>query len=86
AAVDLALRKFFNYFPQARAEALDIRWDEREQLDATGTPWLTVEKVYRVKEHPAWRVLLNGRDLRWIGGPGVTLSDGDEISIYSPGR
>ncbi|NJO00223.1 MAG: hypothetical protein HC875_41950 [Anaerolineales bacterium] len=80
----LALRKLFNYFPQARAEIFDLHWLGGERDDATGTPWFTVEKAYRVK--PMWRVLLNGRDLSYVGGPDIVVSPGDEISIFPPGR
>jgi molybdopterin converting factor small subunit len=83
---EAVLVKFFNYFPQARAPIFDTDWQEEEPPPGSGTPWSVIRQRYRVKEHPAWRVLLNGRDLRWIGGPGVTLQRGDQISIFSPGR
>jgi len=86
ARIETALRKFFNYYPQARAEIFEIGWKDDERLDATGTPWLTVERVYRIKESPAWRVLLNGRDLRYSGGLNRIIQQGDQISIYPPGR
>lgn len=79
-----ALQKFFNYFPQARGQVFDTQWQGGERDDATGTPWFTVEHVYKVK--PMWRVLLNGKDLSYIGGPEVAISPGDEISIFPPGR
>ncbi len=84
ARMETALRKFFNYFPQARAEVFDVNWHGGERLDATGTPWFTAEKVYQVK--PMWRVLLNGKDLSYIGGPQVSVSAEDAISIFPPGR
>lgn len=84
ATMTLALRKLFNYYPQARAEIFDLHWLGGERDDATGTPWFTVEKAYRVK--PMWRVLWNGRDLSYLGGPEVVISPGDEISIFPPGR
>lgn len=84
ATMTLALRKLFNYFPQARAELFDLHWLGGERDDATGTPWFTVEKAYRIK--PMWRVLLNGRDLSYVGGPEIVMSPGDEISIFPPGR
>ncbi len=84
ASMAVALQKLFNYFPQARAEIFDLQWLGGERSDATGTPWFTVEKAYRVK--PMWRVLLNGRDLSYIGGPNIMVSQGDEISIFPPGR
>jgi molybdopterin converting factor small subunit len=78
------LEKFFNYFPQARAEVFEIDWLGGEREDATGTPWFTTEKVYAIK--PMWRVLLNGRDLSYSGGAATAVSAGDEISIFPPGR
>ena len=38
ADAQLALRKFFNYFPQARSEVFDVEWQPGEQVDARGTP------------------------------------------------
>lgn len=84
APAEMALQKFFNYYPQARREVFDIDWQGGERIDTTGTPWFTVEKAYRIK--PMWRVLLNGKDLSYIGGPQLSLSPGDEISIFPPGR
>lgn len=79
-----ALRKFFNYFPSARSEVFDIEWRGSERDDARGTPWFTVNKAWRVK--PMWRVLLNGKDLAFGGGPTVALHPGDEIHLFPPGR
>lgn len=84
ATVRSALRKFFNYFPQARGEVFDPAWSGGERTDAHGTPWFTVEREYAVK--PMWRVLLNGKDLSYIGGPAINLAAGDEIHIFPPGR
>ena len=84
ADAQLALRKFFNYFPQARSEVFDVEWQPGEQLDARGTPWFTARPAYAVK--PMWRVLLNGKDLSYIGGPAVPVCEGDEIHVFPPGR
>jgi molybdopterin converting factor small subunit len=84
ARLETALQKFFNYFPHAREEVFQIDWLGSERDDATGTPWFTTEKVYRIKSK--WRVLLNGRDLAYIGGPKANVSPGDEVSIFPPGR
>ena len=84
AAMSSALRKFFNYFPATRQEVFDIAWADGERMDATGTPWFEARPVYRVK--PMWRVLLNGKDLSYIGGPDVPVHVGDEISVFPPGR
>lgn len=84
ATVESALRKFFNYFPASRAEVFDVAWAGDERVDSTGTPWFTVNRLYAVK--PMWRVLLNGKDLSYIGGPSVELHPGDEVHIFPPGR
>ena len=80
----VALRKFFNYFPQARAEVFDVEWQAAEQVDARGTPWFTPRAAYAVK--PMWRVLLNGKDISYIGGPAAPVQMGDEIHVFPPGR
>lgn len=84
ATVESALRKFFNYYPASRAEVFDVAWADGERVDSTGTPWFTVNRLYAVK--PMWRVLLNGKDLNYIGGPSVELHPGDEIHVFPPGR
>ena len=84
ADAQLALRKFFNYYPQARSEVFDVEWQPGEQVDARGTPWFTARPAYTVK--PMWRVLLNGKDLSYIGGPAVGVCEGDEIHVFPPGR
>ena len=79
-----ALRKFFNYYPNARAEVFDVEWRGYERDDAHGTPWFAVKPDYSVK--PMWRVLLNGKDLSYIGGPASPVRPGDEIHVFPPGR
>ena len=84
ASAEAALRKFFNYYPQARGEVFDIEWQAGEQIDARGTPWFTTRPAYAVK--PMWRVLLNGKDISYIGGPSTPVHQGDEIHVFPPGR
>lgn len=84
ASAQIALRKFFNYYPQARTEVFDVEWSGSEHVDARGTPWFTVKPSFVVK--PMWRVLLNGKDLSYIGGPDVPVHAGDEIHVFPPGR
>ena len=84
ATVEAALRKFFNYYPAARSEVFDVAWAPGERDDARGTPWFTAQRLYAVK--PMWRVLLNGKDLSYIGGPTVQLHAGDEVHVFPPGR
>lgn len=84
ASVEAALRKFFNYYPTARSEVFDVAWAPGERDDARGTPWFTAQRLYAVK--PMWRVLLNGKDLSYIGGPAAQLHAGDEVHVFPPGR
>ncbi|MDH3676007.1 MAG: protoglobin domain-containing protein [Anaerolineae bacterium] len=84
ARMDEALKKLFNYYPHAREEVFNLSWVGSERDDASGTPWFVAEKVYSIK--PMWRVLLNGKDLDYIGGSQVAVSPGDRISIFPPGR
>ncbi len=77
-----ALRKFFNYFPKARQEALEPVWHSVERPDAS---WVEVHQAY-VPRH-AWRVLLNGRDLAYAGGfYQPRLKTGDVLALFPPGR
>ncbi|UCG23682.1 MAG: MoaD/ThiS family protein [Chloroflexota bacterium] len=75
------LRKFFNYFPPIRNDALERVWqseDERESL------WIEVVPAYRLKR--GWRVLLNGRNVEYGGGLDQQMGAGDQVSIFPPGR
>lgn len=79
--VAAVLRKFFNYYPEARDEALDWEWVGKSE-DAT---WLTdFEKVYTPKKY--WNVLHNGKDVRYLQGFDTPVQDGDVVSIFPPGR
>jgi hypothetical protein len=79
-----ALRKFFNYYPQTRAEVFATGWQEGERLDETGKPWLTVSPTYQFKT--GWRLLLDGRDLSYHGGLAHPIEPGQTLSIFPPGR
>ncbi|MCB9418315.1 MAG: MoaD/ThiS family protein [Ardenticatenaceae bacterium] len=82
--IDTVLTRFFNYFPQARSDVFDIEWLDKERLDERGTPWMVVEKSYRVRG--GWRVLVNGRDIGYSGGLNQAIQPGDTVSIFPPGR
>jgi molybdopterin converting factor small subunit len=82
--VEAALCKLFNYVPALREEIFDPAWAERERIDSTGAPWLTVRRAYRVK--PGWRVLVNGRIIDYSGGLQVEVNPGTEIQVFPPGR
>jgi len=84
ATVETALRKFFNYYPIARAEIFDVEWQGGERTDARGTPWFTTSRAYTVK--PSWRALLNGKDIAFYGGVNSPVHAGDEIHLFPPGR
>ena len=75
------LRKLFNYFPLARADALERRWQSHERQDSA---WADMTSSYLPRY--GWRVLLNGRDLEYAGGFSARLGQADEISIFPPGR
>jgi molybdopterin converting factor small subunit len=75
------LRKFFNYYPQARADALDRSWDSEEKEDSL---WVEVRPVYVPKQ--GWRILLNGRDVSYEGGFEMKVHPKDKIDIFPPGR
>lgn len=81
--VQVILRKFFNYFPQARRDVFEDDWLEKERVDDAGRPWLRVEKQHRIR--PGWRVLLNGRDVSYEGVE-QAIAPGDTLSIFPPGR
>jgi molybdopterin converting factor small subunit len=76
-----ALRKFFNYHPQVRPEALERIWQSEDERDSL---WMEVVPAYRPR--PGWRVLLNGRNVAYEGGFGMKVNDGDTISVFPPGR
>lgn len=80
-SVSVLLQKFFNYYPRARAEALERVWSSEEKNDSL---WVEVKPKYIAL--PGWRVLLNGRDLYYEGGFETPIKINDEISIFPPGR
>ncbi len=79
--VKKVLGKFFNYYPEARAHALEKLWDTEEK---SHSEWLEVVSVYFFRK--GWRVLLNGRDLSYEGGYGQPIDSQDEIAVFPPGR
>ena len=83
-SLEAAMRKFFHYYPQARAEALDPVWEAGERVDALGVPWMTVDRAFRPRS--GWRVLINGRDSAYLPAGGRVLKDGDTVQIFPPGR
>ncbi len=76
-----ALRKFFAYYPKARAEALERVWHSHEDENSL---WVEVVEAYVPRG--GWRILLNGRDVEYEEGLTAALHEGDEIAIFPPGR
>jgi molybdopterin converting factor small subunit len=76
-----ALRKFFNYHPQVRQEALERIWHTEDEPDSL---WIEVVPIYRPR--PGWRVLLNGRNIAYEEGFGSIVNDSDKLAIFPPGR
>lgn len=75
------LRKFFNNYPRARAEALDRAWQSRDEAQSL---WLEVAPVYLPRD--GWRVLHNGRDVSYETGFAARVGSGDEVALFPPGR
>lgn len=75
------LRKFFNYYPEARREALEAH---PEPLEEGESLWLELTEVYVPRK--SWRVLRNGRDLNYNGGFEAPVEAGDEVALFPPGR
>jgi molybdopterin converting factor small subunit len=75
------LRKFFNYFPAIRNDALARAWQSEDEGESL---WIEVVPVYRLKR--GWRVLLNGRNVEYGGGLDQRMGAGDNVSIFPPGR
>jgi molybdopterin converting factor small subunit len=81
ASVSDVVRKFFNYFPQVRPEALQRVWYSPDQSDDL---WLEVSPAYVCR--PGWRILLNGREVSYSGGLGAPVGPGAELAVFPPGR
>ena len=75
------LRKFFNYYPPIRNDALKRVWQAEEDRESL---WIEVLPVYALKM--GWRILLNGRSVEYGGGLDQRLKAGDVVSIFPPGR
>ncbi len=79
------LRKFFNYHPALREEFFEVKW--RTPEDDVEATWVTdFEKVYTPRQGPYWRILLNGKEVRYHGGLEQPIHHGDMIAFFPPGR
>ncbi len=81
ASVSTILHKFFNYYPETRQEALDREWRSVEKQDSR---WIDVHPAFVLR--PGWRILLNGRDVEYIGGFDHPVEAHNKIAIFPPGR
>lgn len=81
ASVGDVARKLFNYYPQLRPEALERVWQAHEKADGL---WLEVEPAYVPRS--GWRILHNGRDVRYAGGFAAVVQAGDAVAVFPPGR
>ncbi|NUQ39115.1 MAG: hypothetical protein HUU23_15275 [Caldilineales bacterium] len=85
AAVRTPLIKFFDYYPRLRRDILVPRWVSPE--DNGAATWTTdFKRVFTPREGPDWRLLLNGKDLRFHGGLETPVQAGDVLSLFPPGR
>jgi molybdopterin converting factor small subunit len=75
------LKKFFDYYPQARPIVLDRVWQSEDRSDSL---WLEIKSAYVPRK--GWRILLNGRALGFEKGFNETVQEKDEIAIFPPGR
>jgi molybdopterin converting factor small subunit len=81
------LSSVFSAYPAIRAEALDRVWDDhRASAGASGDDGHGEQVTALYSPRPGWRLLLNGRDVRYAGGLLLPVSDGDEVAIFPPGR
>ena len=83
AAVGDVLRRFLDYAPQVRDEALERSWQDLPPSRPGGL-WSEVVPVYCPKSN--WRIMHNGRDVRYYGGMAAPVCANDEIGIFPPGR
>lgn len=81
ASVHDLLKKFFDYYPQARPVVLDRVWQSHDKVDSL---WVEVTPAYIPRN--GWRILLNGRALGFEKGFNETVRKKDEIAIFPPGR
>jgi molybdopterin converting factor small subunit len=75
------LRKVLDYFPAIRHASMETTWQE---VDQPASLWTHVEPIYTPRS--GWRLLLNGKDLRYHGGFAAPLQADDELAFFPPGR
>lgn len=75
------LRKLIDAVPALGLEMLEQGW---HSFDDAADDWLRVEPVYTLRA--GWRVLVNGKDVRYGGGFDQALAPGDQVELFPPGR
>ncbi len=81
ATVQDVMRKFFNYHPVARREALTVVWEGHEKPDSL---WMEVVPTHRLKQ--GWRLLVNGREIEYLQGVDTPVGPTDRLELFPPGR
>jgi molybdopterin converting factor small subunit len=74
------LAKLAHYAPLVRDMLFEPAWRAEDAADE----WMRVVEVSQLRGN--WRILLNGRDLRYDGGFDRALSAGDALDLFPPGR
>lgn len=75
------LRKVLNYYPNIRHQAMETTWRDDANPQSL---WPRVEPLYVLQD--GWRLLLNGKDLRYYGGYEVQVRADDDLALFPPGR
>jgi molybdopterin converting factor small subunit len=75
------LRKLMGYAPVLRDLLFEQTWQAADDWDED---WMRVEPVYVLRGN--WRVLLDGKDVRYYGGFDRVLKAGDTLDLFPPGR
>ena len=81
ATVADVMRKFFNYHPVARREALEVVWEGHEKPDSL---WMEVIPAYRLKQ--GWRLLVDGREMEYLRGVDTPVGPESRLELFPPGR
>lgn len=76
-----ALRRLVTYAPVLREMLFEQQWRAE---DDPRDEWMRVIPIHALRGN--WRVLLNGQDLRYYGGFGRALAEGETLDLFPPGR
>ncbi|MFN8522259.1 MAG: protoglobin domain-containing protein [Chloroflexota bacterium] len=75
------LTRLLGYSPELRSDAMERGWEDH---DRAGSLWREVVPRYALRD--GWRLLRNGKDVRYWGGLDQELLEGDELAVFPPGR